>query len=118
MPFVSLRSSARQGSLPMIQPLLPTSMAVNLRRLFPGASFVGCGDIRTSAVTNNSQDCRPGVLFAAIRGHKTDGHEFISKALERGASALLVERPQAIAAVPQCIVPDTRRAYAELCSAL
>lgn len=102
----------------MIQPLSLTSVAVNLRRLFPGASFVGCGDIRATAVSNDSQACRPGTLFAALRGHRVDGHDYIPNALQCGASALLVERPQALAAVPQCVVPDTRRAYAELCAAL
>ena len=102
----------------MILPLLPNSVAVNLRRIFPSASFVGCGDIRASAATDDSVDCRPGVLFAAIRGHRSDGHQFITQALENGAAALLVERPQAGASVPQCIVPNSRRAYAELCAAI
>lgn len=91
---------------------------VNLRRLFPQASFVGCGDIRVTHVTDKSSDCRPHGLFAAIRGTCTDGHRHLREALDLGASALLVDHPLADVAVPQCVVPDVRRAYAELCTAL
>jgi len=102
----------------MIRPHPLISMAINLRRVFPAASFVGCGDIRVTSATDNSRDCQPGTLFAAIRGCQSDGHDFVADALRCGASALLVERPQADALVPQCVVPDTRRAYALLCAAL
>lgn len=91
---------------------------VNLRRLFPRASFVGCGDIHTTHVTDKSGECRAGSLFAAIRGTTTDGHAYIGQAIQRGAGALLVDRPLADVALDQCIVPDVRRAYAELCSAV
>jgi UDP-N-acetylmuramoyl-L-alanyl-D-glutamate--2,6-diaminopimelate ligase len=91
---------------------------VNLRRLFPRASFVGCGDIRAMDVTNHSGECRANSLFAVIRGAHADGHQFIHEALARGAAALLVDRPLHDVSVPQCIVPDVRRAYAELCAAL
>jgi UDP-N-acetylmuramoyl-L-alanyl-D-glutamate--2,6-diaminopimelate ligase len=91
---------------------------VNLRRLFPRASFVGCGDIRATNATNRSDECRANSLFAVIRGTHADGHAYIHEALARGAAALLVDRPQADVSVPQCVVPDVRRAYAELCAAL
>jgi UDP-N-acetylmuramoyl-L-alanyl-D-glutamate--2,6-diaminopimelate ligase len=104
--------------IPMLQWVPHVPVPVNLRRLFPQASFVGCGDIRTFEVTDNSSQCRPNSVFAVIRGTKADGHQFVPDAIERGASALLVDRPLAEAAVPQCVVPDVRRAYSELCSAL
>jgi UDP-N-acetylmuramoyl-L-alanyl-D-glutamate--2,6-diaminopimelate ligase len=91
---------------------------VNLRRLFPRASFVGCGDIRAVEVTDRSGECRANSLFAVIRGMHRDGHVYIREALARGATALLVDRPQADVSVAQCVVPDVRRAYAELCAAL
>ena len=91
---------------------------VNLRRLFPRASFVGCGDIRAVDVTDRSGECRANSLFAVIRGSHSDGHHYIQDAITRGAAALLVDRPQADVSVPQCVVPDVRRAFAELCSAL
>ncbi|MFN0196462.1 MAG: UDP-N-acetylmuramoyl-L-alanyl-D-glutamate--2,6-diaminopimelate ligase [Planctomycetaceae bacterium] len=96
----------------------PTTAAVSLRRLFPGASFVGCADVTVIDATEQSHECQPGGLFAVIPGSKVDGSRFIGEALHHGASALLVARPVAGVTVPQCVVRNVRRAYAELCSAL
>lgn len=93
-------------------------ITVSLRRLFPRASFVGCGDIRVTEATERSSECVEGSLFAVIRGTKVDGAQFVGEALAHGATALLVERPLPDAEVPQCVVPNVRIAYAELCSAL
>lgn len=93
-------------------------MPVSLRQLFPRSSFVGCADIRVTDATENSSDCGPQMLFAAIPGTRVDGTAFAAEAISRGASSLLVQRPIPSVSVPQCVVPDTRRAYAELCSAL
>jgi len=92
--------------------------AVNLRQLFPSASFVGCGDVRVTHAVANSLECRPGDLFAALRGTNRDGHDFLSEAVERGAKFLLVERPDPSLKIRQCIVRNTRKSYAELCEAL
>ncbi len=92
--------------------------AVSLRRLFPSASFVGCGDIVALHATDRSGDCRPQSLFAVIRGPRHDGHNYIAEAISHGAKALLVDRPQPNVNVLQCIVPDVRRAYAEVCAAI
>src|SRR5579872_1040993 len=104
--------------VPMLQWVPHVPVPVNLRRLFPQASFVGCGDIRTLDATDRSDECGANSLFAVIRGASADGHSFIADAIQRGAKALLVDRPQADVSVPQCVVTDVRRAYAELCSAL
>src|SRR5215210_3122197 len=53
----------------------------------------------------------PGAAFFAVVGARADGHELAAEAVEKGASALVVERavpPE----VPQLIVPDTRAAMA------
>jgi UDP-N-acetylmuramoyl-tripeptide--D-alanyl-D-alanine ligase len=47
--------------------------------------------IRGGAV--DSRLVRPGQLFVALPGERTDGHEFIGEAIARGAAALLVTRP-------------------------
>jgi UDP-N-acetylmuramoyl-L-alanyl-D-glutamate--2,6-diaminopimelate ligase len=104
--------------MPMMQWVPHVPVPVNLRRLFPQASFVGCGDIHCIDATDRSGDCRPQSLFAVIRGTQADGHEYIGAALKQGATALLVDRPLAEFPVPQCVVADVRRAYSELCSAL
>ena len=53
-------------------------------------------DLEVTALTCDSRTVRPGSLFAALRGSETDGHRYISQALERGAGAVLCEeRPAA-----------------------
>jgi UDP-N-acetylmuramoyl-L-alanyl-D-glutamate--2,6-diaminopimelate ligase len=91
---------------------------VSLRGLIPSASFVGCADITVSAVTEHSQDCTPGCLFAALPGSKTHGREHVRHALLGGAAAILTDRPLADVSLPQCIVPDARQVYGRLCHGL
>lgn len=102
----------------MVSWIPPVPVAVNLRRVFPAASFVGCGDISITAATDRSADCRPHALFAVISGNRDDGHRYVQQAITLGAAALLVDYPRADVSIPQCVVPDVRRAYAELCAAL
>ncbi len=75
------------------------------------------GDLNTeiSALTYDSRQVKPGVLFAAIRGVKIDGHDFISQALISGGSAILAEiAPPSLNAIPWIHVPDARAALARL----
>jgi UDP-N-acetylmuramoyl-L-alanyl-D-glutamate--2,6-diaminopimelate ligase len=92
--------------------------SVSLRRLFPQATFVGCGDISVASVCTDSRALKPGQLFVAIRGPKTDGHRFIVEVAASGACALLLEKPQQDCRLPQCVVPDSREAFSKLCHAL
>jgi len=91
---------------------------LSLRRLLPDASFVGCDDIAVSAVSTDSRAIDPGQVFVAVRGAKTDGHQFASNAAQRGASAIVVEHPLPQFKLPQCVVPDSRVAHALLCHGL
>lgn len=91
------------------------SIPISLRRLFPDASFVGCGEIVVTDATERSGDCRPGCLFAALPGTKVHGRTFVTEAVGRGAIAVLSDRPLADLHVPQCIVREPRAAYSRLC---
>ena len=51
----------------------------------------------------------PGMLYLAVRGSQSDGHQFVGDAVRRGATAVLVETPQQ-AGVPEIVVDDSRRA--------
>jgi UDP-N-acetylmuramoyl-L-alanyl-D-glutamate--2,6-diaminopimelate ligase len=53
----------------------------------------------------------PGALFACVPGLKSDGHDFARDAVDRGASALIVERELPLG-VPQLVVDDARVAMA------
>ncbi len=44
-----------------------------------------------TGITADSREVKPGYLFIAVRGTKSDGHEFIGKAVESGAAAVICE---------------------------
>ncbi len=63
-------------------------------------------------VTDLAYDAREvdaGALFFCVPGERADGHDFADDAVERGAVALVVERPLDIA-VPQLVVESSRAA--------
>lgn len=47
----------------------------------------------TAPVTENASQIESGGLFLARLGRSTDGHQFIPQAVERGAAAIVGERP-------------------------
>jgi UDP-N-acetylmuramoyl-L-alanyl-D-glutamate--2,6-diaminopimelate ligase len=49
-------------------------------------------DAEPRDVTHDSRACVPGAVFVAIRGQKVDAHEFIPRAVERGAIAVISEQ--------------------------
>ena len=54
-------------------------------------SVNGKTDIEIKDVQIDSRKISAGSLFIAIKGEKTDGHQFIDKAIELGAAAVVVE---------------------------
>lgn len=96
--------------------LSPGTIAVNLRALFPSASFVDCADICVTSIQSDSRLCQPGDLFAVVPGVYENAEKYISDAIRNGAKAILTGRPLVDLPVPQCIVGDVRKAYAILCA--
>jgi UDP-N-acetylmuramoyl-L-alanyl-D-glutamate--2,6-diaminopimelate ligase len=45
-----------------------------------------------AGITYDSREVRDGFIFVAIRGTRTDGHDFIEMAIARGAAAVVCER--------------------------
>jgi len=43
-------------------------------------------------VVIDSRDVTPGAMFVALRGERSDGHEYITSAIEQGAVAVIAER--------------------------
>ncbi|MBA3340926.1 MAG: UDP-N-acetylmuramoyl-L-alanyl-D-glutamate--2,6-diaminopimelate ligase [Gemmatimonadaceae bacterium] len=62
-------------------------------------------------VSDDSRDVRPGFLFIAVRGSLRDGHDYLARAAELGASVAMVEDP-ARTALPAIIVKEGRKAAA------
>jgi len=94
-------------------------MAVLLSQLIeglPSARVIHSARTEVSGLAYDSRAVRPGDLFICIRGFVYDGHDFAGQAVEKGAVALLVERPLPLA-VPQIVVDDSRRAMGPLAAA-
>ena len=51
----------------------------------------GSMDTTITHLTMDSRKAGQGTLFIAVRGTVTDGHHFIAKAIEQGATAILCE---------------------------
>ncbi|MCI9456423.1 MAG: UDP-N-acetylmuramoyl-tripeptide--D-alanyl-D-alanine ligase [Oscillospiraceae bacterium] len=51
------------------------------------------GKIPLTDLCTDSREAQTGCLFAAIPGERVDGHQFIPAALEKGAAAVLSQRP-------------------------
>ena len=54
-------------------------------------AIIGDADVEIQGVNIDSRKIEDGHLFVAIKGTQTDGHRFIPKALESGATAVLCE---------------------------
>ena len=82
------------------------------------AAMTADPETEITGISYDSRRTEPGDLFVAIRGFETDGHQYIPKALERGASVILCETitdALAASAVSYVQVEDSRLALA-LCS--
>ena len=64
------------------------------------------GPAELSGITTDSRSVSKGQLFVALKGEKFDGHDYIERAVEQGAGALVVSRPVSLD-VPAFVVPDT-----------
>lgn len=50
-------------------------------------------DPEISGVQSDSRLVKPGTLFVAVKGTTVDGHDYIAKAVEQGAVAIVCEHP-------------------------
>jgi UDP-N-acetylmuramoyl-L-alanyl-D-glutamate--2,6-diaminopimelate ligase len=96
----------------------PPRAAVRLAKLMRGIdsrAAAAHGDLEILEVAYDSRRVKPGSLFVAIRGEKTDGNNFVSDAVARGAVAILSEKanPGTLPAeFPWIQVADARKALA------
>jgi len=75
----------------------------------------GDPNLEIAGLAYDSRQVKPGDLFVAIRGHHSDGHDFVGRAVEKGAVAVAVEalkgRDPKVATV---LVSDSRKALSKL----
>lgn len=80
-----------------------------------------CAEVPDEAVirqiSTDTRTLQAGDTFVALSGEQFDGHQFITQAVEAGASAMIVETAQAVS-IPQIIVNNTRLALAALATAI
>src|SRR5437764_4899167 len=72
---------------------------------------VGRAPVEVRDLAYDARAVTPGALFFCVPGEHADGHAFAPEAVQRGAVALVVERPLDLA-VPQVVVPASRPAMA------
>jgi UDP-N-acetylmuramoyl-L-alanyl-D-glutamate--2,6-diaminopimelate ligase len=83
-----------------------------------GAALVsGSADALVVDITHDSRAVEAGTMFCCVRGVLRDGHDFATVAVERGASALLVDhRLDGVGDVAQIVVEDVRSAIGPFAS--
>ena len=65
---------------------------MGLQALLAGVDCVPpAGDVEIKGISYDTRTIRPGELFVALRGYKTDGHNYIEAAREKGAAAIVAE---------------------------
>src|ERR1043166_2300818 len=78
---------------------------------------IGRRDRAVESIAYDSRRVQRNGMFVALRGEKTDGHQFIAQAVEKGSSVIVTEREESamLAGGATCvIVQNTRRALADL----
>ncbi|WP_298649806.1 UDP-N-acetylmuramoyl-L-alanyl-D-glutamate--2,6-diaminopimelate ligase [uncultured Proteiniphilum sp.] len=69
---------------------------MNLSKLIEACDLValrGNGEAEVTSITSDSRTVTPGSLFIAVEGIFTDGHAYIGKAIEQGATAVVYDKP-------------------------
>jgi UDP-N-acetylmuramoyl-L-alanyl-D-glutamate--2,6-diaminopimelate ligase len=74
-------------------------------------------DVAVTGISIDSRAVQPGHLFVAMKGGNTDGHDYIPKAVERGAAAVIGEREITGMPVPYLRLESSRRALTWIAAA-
>src|ERR1700745_30286 len=83
----------------------------------PVRQVIGSLDRPVENIAYDSRRVQRNSLFAALRGGKTDGHQFIGQALATGASVIVAERENNDPRATCLVVENTRSALADLSAA-
>src|SRR6202171_5270921 len=81
----------------------------------PVREVIGPPDRAVESIAYDSRRVQRNGLFVALRGEKSDGHDFVDQAIEKGASVIVAERnPAATGRVTTVLVENTRPILADL----
>ena len=81
-----------------------------IRALAP-SEVTGGAPVEIRDLAYDTRRVTAGALFFCVSGARVDGHDLAWEAIERGAAAVVVERPLAVG-VPQLLVPSVRESMA------
>ena len=75
--------------------------------------IIGTLDRTVENIAYDSRRVQRNGMFVALRGEKSDGHEFIGQAIEKGASVIVAEREEQNPRATCLLVENTRTALAD-----
>src|SRR5919109_715664 len=75
--------------------------------------IIGTLDRTVENIAYDSRRVQRNGMFVALRGEKSDGHEFIGQAIEKGASVIVAEREEQNPRATCLVVENTRNALAD-----
>src|SRR5438552_5720642 len=88
-----------------------------LARAISPRRIIGTLDRQVDSIAYDSRRVQRNGLFVAIRGEKSDGHQFLDQAIEKGAGVIVAER-EIVSPRATCLLVDhTRRGLADLAAA-
>lgn len=99
---------------------MSTNKTISLRQIiseipFPSLSIFS--DAKISGITIDSRSVKRGYLFVAMKGGAADGHDFIQKAVDNGAAAVVGDRDLDGLSVPYIRLENPRQALTWLAAA-
>ncbi len=80
----------------------------------PLRQVIGTLDRPVESIAYDSRRAQRNGLFVALRGGKSDGHQFVAQAIEKGASVIVTEREEKYPRVTCLVVENSRTALADL----
>ncbi|MDX1912002.1 MAG: UDP-N-acetylmuramoyl-L-alanyl-D-glutamate--2,6-diaminopimelate ligase [Saprospiraceae bacterium] len=90
-------------------------LLAQLLQNLPVLESSGHGDIEINQIRFDSRAVQPGDVFVAVRGVSADGHQFIDKAINNGAAAIVAEKGAVIApGIPVVQVADSTEVLGQI----
>src|SRR2546423_6033868 len=86
----------------------------NLLAAIPIREIIGPTDRAVESIAYDSRRVQRNGLFVALRGEKSDGHDFIGTAIEKGATVIVAERAEKHSRATCVVVENARTALADL----
>ena len=71
-------------------------------------------ELRPEGVVLDSREVKEGFVFAAYKGERSDGHDYITDVIEKGASAVICQQLPEKVCCPCLVVEDTLQAVKTL----